>query len=325
MRGATIALLFAHGIVFSQVVGQPKPTGPPPNATRSGPPSGRSQNDGVVSDTGRHTQSGGNYSDGNSDQRALPRLRYPQIPSSVPVPEKTLAAALEAEFLMTTNLVAKLSRALGTANSDVNEPLESIRTNATFLHESWQVWLKANSKEARKSVRSTKDTYWYSWHVDNLVLQKAEKAKLQSKADGLIWVVAHPGLDSAEPTGTEKKPGSKAARLIQEVAQDLNIKADNARHSADGLGREVLVKVRTKREGREIEAYEVWYVQRGMLDDKSFYTRFGKLSSPTEERSLCPGRYALWARKGKNEGEPATIRIPNQAGAHSEEIELDAP
>jgi hypothetical protein len=33
----------------------------------------------------------------------------------------------------------------------------------------------------------------------------------------------------------------------------------------------------------------------------------------------------MWARKGKKEGEPATIRIPSQSGTRSEEVDLDAP
>lgn len=72
-------------------------------------------------------------------------------------------------------------------------------------------------------------------------------------------------------------------------------------------------------------AAQVWYVQRGMLDDKSFHTRFEKLSTPTEERGLCPGRYAMWARKDKHAGEPATIQIPSQPGARRDDVDVEAP
>jgi hypothetical protein len=208
------------------------------------------------------------------------------------MPEKSLDEAMEAEFLKTTNLVGRLVKKLGTANEEAPELLGTIRESAVFLHDRWQAWLKEHPKEARKPVSVKRDPYWYSWYQNNRVLEKVNSTKMD---------------------------------LIREVAQDMKVKADHARQSADGVGKEVLVKVHTKQDGQEISGCQVWYVQRGMLDDKSFHTRFGKLSSPTEERELCPGRYAMWARKDKKAGEPATIRIPSQSGTHSEEIDLEVP
>jgi hypothetical protein len=214
------------------------------------------------------------------------------MPLNVKVPEKSLAEAMEAEFVRTTDLVSRLSKKLGTANEEAPVLLGSIQESAVFLHDRWRAWLKEHPKEARKPVSVKRDVYWFGWYQNNQALEKVD---------------------------------STAMSLIREVAQDMKVKADHARQSADGVGKEVLVKVHTKQDSQEISGCQVWYVQRGMLDDKSFHTRFGKLSSPTEERGLCPGRYAMWARKGKKEGEPATIRIPSQSSTGSEEVDLDAP
>jgi hypothetical protein len=210
----------------------------------------------------------------------------------VPVPERSLAEAIEAELVRTTNLVSRLRKKLGTANEEAPVLLDSIQESAMLLHERWQAWLKDHPKEARKLVSANEDSYSLSLKLNNRVLGTAN---------------------------------IKAMDRIREVAQDMKVKADHARQSADGLGKEVLVKARTKQDVQEINGYWVWYVQRGMLDDKSFHTRFGKQSSPTEERALCPGRYAMWARKDKKEGEPATIRIPSKSGSLNEEVDLDAP
>jgi hypothetical protein len=214
------------------------------------------------------------------------------MPPGVQVPEKSLAEAIETELVRTTNLVSRLIKKLGTANEDARILLVSIQESSILLHERWRAWLKEHPKEARKLIPANGEPYSLSLNLNNRVLGAAN---------------------------------IKAVDRIREVAQDMKVKADHARQSADGLGKEVLVKARTKQDAQEINGYWVWYVQRGMLDDKSFHTRFGKQSSPTEERALCPGRYAMWARKDKKEGEPATIRIPSKSGSLNEEVDLDAP
>jgi hypothetical protein len=243
--------------------------------------------------------------DGGDPSAGKPKLTFEHstsvhvlaIPPSVEVPEKTLAQAIEAEFVKTTSWLSLLRKRVGTANEERVKVLGSIQESSDFLHDRWRVWLKEHSKEGSKLVSSSKDAYWFSWYQDNNVLGTADKT------DSL----------------------TKMENLIHEVAEDMKVKADNARHSADGLGKEVLVKVHTKRNAQEINGYQVWYVQKGMLDDKSFHTRFGKLSTPTEQRGFCPGRYAMWARKDKTAGEPSTIQIPSQLGARSDDVDVDAP
>jgi hypothetical protein len=260
---------------------------------------------------------------GGRGDHPLQPFRYPAMPSGITLPETSLSEAMKAEFVAMTNHVGKLTKTLATVNSEAPGLLQTIRDDAVFLYDRFQVWLKEHPKEGRKAVSSVRDAYWASWHQNNLVLEKAQKAKLRSQADGLIRIVAR--ADLARADGGGDNVGRKAVNLIREVALDMEAKAEHARHAADGLGKEVLVKVQTKRDGQELKGYQVWYVQRGMLDDKSFHTRFEKLSTPTEDRGLAPGRYALWARKDKNVSEPSTVRIPSQPGARSDEIDVEAP
>src|ERR1019366_8135173 len=112
----------------------------------------------------------------------------------------------------------------------------------------------------------------------------------------------------------KEKNAARALEILRDVALDVQLKADNCRHSADGLGKDIKVKVHTKMDEKEVGGYEVFCVPRGMLDVKSAYDRFPRLSSPTDEKILAPGRYALWVRKKQFPSEPVTLGI----GGHGE-------
>jgi hypothetical protein len=97
---------------------------------------------------------------------------------------------------------------------------------------------------------------------------------------------------------------------------DLEIKAENCRHSTDGLGKEIKVRVHTKAGGKEVGGYEVFFVPRGMLSMKSAHDRFGRQSSPTDEKILSPGRYVMWVRKDGVKGEEVTLRVGGGGETH---------
>ena len=112
--------------------------------------------------------------------------------------------------------------------------------------------------------------------------------------------------------------------LLGIVATDLEVKAEHCRHSPTGLGRTIKVVVRTKRAGEEAPGYEVWFVQKGLYGSKSAYDRFRKQSSPTDERGLAPGGYAVWAQKGKTVFDPTSLRIGGR-GEEAVEVDLEVP
>ena len=111
---------------------------------------------------------------------------------------------------------------------------------------------------------------------------------------------------------------------LRDVALDMQLKADNCRNSSDGLGKEIKVKVHTKAGGKEIGGFEVYFVPRGLLDTKNAHDRFPRQSSPTDETTLNPGRYAMWACRKGFTGEPVTLSV----GGHGQtriEVDLEVP
>jgi hypothetical protein len=186
-----------------------------------------------------------------------------------------------------------LMKTLGAANAEAASLLAQIQTNATFLDAKWTVWFNTH---APSSQYATHDDYLSALHGDLRVLRKLKKEK-----------------DNQASLGA-----------LRDVALDLQIKADNCRNSADGLGKEIKVKVHTRAGGKEVVGFEVYYVPKGLLDTKSAHDRFARESSPTDERILNPGRYAMWACRKGFTGEPETLSV----GGHGEtrlEVDLEVP
>ena len=210
--------------------------------------------------------------------------------------QSPLASAYEMEFASLQIKVDRLGRTLGQANEEAGHLLTSIRTNAAFLRLRWQDWLKNNRDYGSGAGSLASDKYLRSLIRNNELLKKTEKQRDPALAVG----------------------------LLRDIALDMEVKADNCRNSKDGLGKVIRVKVRTLRGGQEAPGYEVWFVQKGMYDVKSAHDRFRKQSSPTDERELWPGGYALWARKGESESQPTTVRLGGRGDTRIE-IDLEVP
>jgi hypothetical protein len=122
----------------------------------------------------------------------------------------------------------------------------------------------------------------------------------------------------------KEKDVAKILDGLRDAALDMQIKSDNCRHSGDGLGKEIGVKVHTKAGENEVGGYEVFFVQKGMFDVKSAHDRFPRKSSPTDEKILCPGGYAMWVRKKNFTSAPVILRIGGRGEVHLE-VDIEVP
>ena len=187
----------------------------------------------------------------------------------------------------------RLLTTIGATNAEAALLLRQIQTNAVFLHDKWDAWFNTH---VRPKTYSPADAYLLSVRADNRQLSGLKK---------------------------EKDP-AKTLAVVRDVALDKQIKADNCRHSDDGLGKEIRVKVHTKAGGKEIGGYEVFFVSKGMFDVKSAHDRFPRQSSPTDEKILCPGGYKLWVRKDQFTSEPVAMGIGGHGETHLE-VDLTVP
>ena len=183
-----------------------------------------------------------------------------------------------------------LLKTVGPTDTEAASLLRQIQTNATFLDGKWNVWFGRNPLVQY----DIDDKYLASLQADNRHLTRLKKEKNEQKV----------------------------LEILRDVALDLQLKADNCRNSGDGLGKEIKVKVHTKAGEKEVGGYEVYYVQKGMLDVKSAHDRFPRQSSPTDQKILCPGGYAMWVRKKGFTSEPVTMRI---GGRGEKSLEVDIP
>lgn len=208
------------------------------------------------------------------------------------LPEPSLTASYLDEWRGFKSNTKELFKGLGAKNPEAIPLLSQIQTNALFLEMKWNVWFKAHPSSAYASG----DGYLRSLQRDNRLLGKIKKEKDEQKA--LV--------------------------TLRDVALDLQTKADNCRNSADGLGKEIKVKVHTKASDKEIGGYEVYLVQKGMFDVTSAHDRFPRQSSPTNEKILAPGGYVLWVRRKSFTSEPVSMRIGGHGETHLE-VDLEVP
>jgi hypothetical protein len=188
---------------------------------------------------------------------------------------------------------ASLSKTIGATNSEAGLLLRQIQTNAQFLDGKWNAWFKAHNEQ---NSYAGPDAYLAGLRADNRLLNNLRKEKDVAKIlDGL-----------------------------RDAALDMQIKSDNCRHSGDGLGKEIGVKVHTKAGENEVGGYEVFFVQKGMFDVKSAHDRFPRKSSPTDEKILCPGGYAMWVRKKNFTSAPVILRIGGRGEVHLE-VDIEVP
>lgn len=192
-----------------------------------------------------------------------------------------------------------LMKTLGATNSDAAQALTQIQTNALFLQNKWDAWFRRYSIDKHMQAQNfniSGDRYLSGLQTDNHLLSQLKK----------------------------EKNGQKALTVLHDVALDLQVKADNCRNSGDGLGKTIKVKVRTTAGGQEVGGFEVFFVQKGMFEVKNAHDRFARQSSPTDEKILAPGGYAVWARKGSTITEPTTLRIGG-SGEKQLAVDLEVP
>jgi len=223
-----------------------------------------------------------------------PPTPYPDIPEFEN--KSLLWNKATQEYQLTFNRintsVAGLAEKWGTELEEIASLLNSINTNANFLRVKWDDWLKRNTF---KGSEHFKDDYRQSLGLNAEMLKSLEKGSNYQKT----------------------------LKVLQDVASDLKIKADNCRNSADGLGRTIEVTVRTKSEGAEKTGYEVWFAPLAMLDVEKRHDRFNKQSSPTI-RTLCPGVYGMWVKKKGARSAPIAMTIGGD-GKKAIEIDLEVP
>lgn len=173
--------------------------------------------------------------------------------------------------------------------------LTSIRTNAHFLQVKWREWTQRQGPGKTYNSGSSKDEYLATLEAYSDVLETLRKR----------W-----------------RPEASPATLEQ-LARDLEIKAGNCRHSADGLGRTVEVKVRTLGASGEQGGWQVWCAPRFFMSTPRGHVRFSRESSPTRQL-LAPGDYFLWLQRGNTRTEP----VPQEIGGHGQtaaEVDLRTP
>jgi hypothetical protein len=108
-----------------------------------------------------------------------------------------------------------------------------------------------------------------------------------------------------------------------DATQDLELKTSWMRQQSSGSP-VVDVKVNTlDQKGNGVPSCEVWYVPYAWKDDPSRRERFDKLSTPTA-KALPVGRYEMWTRKLKREGERRPVS-PGDDGKKTKEVDLPAP
>ena len=186
--------------------------------------------------------------------------------------------------------IDSLRKTIRADNSEAEKLLSQIETNAAFLEGKWNVWFTKNPL----APYTLGDRY-----LTDLKNHQRRLGRLKKEKDA------------------EKK-----LEVLGDVALDLEIKADNCRNSSDGLGKEIKVKVHTKAGDQEVGGYEVYFVHKGMFDVKSAHDRFPRQSSPTDEKILSPGGYAMWVRKDNFTSDPITMRI---GGRGETQLEVDIP
>jgi hypothetical protein len=159
-----------------------------------------------------------------------------------------------------------------------------------------------------KSIRENTDFLQQRWAADvqHGGIPKDYLAGLQLDAERLRGVVA-------AATVTEKTNG-----ILQDVADDLQIKASHCKSSSKGWASLISVDINTlKRDGSVVKGLEVWYVLKGWAGVSDRWTRCRKVSSPASAGKLSPGKYVMRIA----DGEPRVVQIGGD-GKDTQSIDL---
>ncbi|MBI3416097.1 MAG: hypothetical protein HY043_12430 [Verrucomicrobia bacterium] len=188
---------------------------------------------------------------------------------------------------------AKLEKSHGERLPETRDLLRQIQTDATFLQQKWISWAQQHSDRKDYSGNIQFDLYFR-----DLLGARNQLKRLANTND------------------------EDVAATVKAVAIDLHVKAENCRHSLDGLGKEIKVTVRTKQGTEEITGFEVWCAPMALARFKDEHIRFPKVSSPTVFKNLAPGYYAMWLIRGKEKGPSVAQTI---GGNGETELEIDLP
>ncbi len=130
----------------------------------------------------------------------------------------------------------------------------------------------------------------------------------------------------ADKAGAGVRPSEKEQRHARAALNDLSFKSQwfpLFKGSAEYPRPLIKVKVHTVRSGVEINKWNVWYVLDGWEDDKDHTYAFDNQSSPTEQE-IVPGRYKMWASRGKKQGPTKTVPVGDTPSL-TKELQLEIP
>lgn len=148
--------------------------------------------------------------------------------------------------------------------------LISIRESTAFLHEKWGEFPRGPIPTA----------YLSSLRLDSDLLREVFHA------------------NESEPDDQQKE---HIDRVLQNIAEDLAIKASHCKTSAKGWASLIWVDINTLRmDGSVVKGLEVWYVPLGWADVKDRWLRCLKLSSPASVGQLAPGKYMIRVEGGES-------------------------
>jgi hypothetical protein len=177
-------------------------------------------------------------------------------------------------------------------SAEATRELAAIREDAEYLQARWKAWAADRTRKQVYTGRTKSELYYRSLQG----FQRSMKQVLRSR------------------------DVNEVQKVIAEVAADMRLKASNCRHSDDGLGKDIVVRVRTLRGTDEVSGCEVWCVPRALLEFKNSHVRFPKVSSPAVISDLSSGNYLLWVTSKGVTSE----RVPQTIGGSGEkEVEID--
>jgi hypothetical protein len=111
----------------------------------------------------------------------------------------------------------------------------------------------------------------------------------------------------------EQTPTLVAAVYFRDSAEDLHVKAasSHAGQKKKSPFQEVETRVETRDpddDNKPKKGYEVWYVPKGLANDRRYWRRFRPFSTPAVENRV-PGCYEMWTKKQMKEGEEAEVDV----------------
>jgi len=140
------------------------------------------------------------------------------------------------------------------------------------------------------------------------------------------WVVGLYADQVALKRASQGKPSPAKFASVRAVKEDLQVKRKHLKGAgAKGPFAKIPVEAATKAAGGKVEpGLEVWYVDFGLADDKTFYQRFPGHSSPAKEK-LVPGVYAMWTKRPKGKESMQEKVTVSDMGMGRCEVDVSAP